>query len=53
MDDIKLFAENEKQLKTFIQTIRIYRKEDSPAFKIALKHRYDHSKITLKIAEDD
>ena len=34
MDDIKLFAKNEKELETLIQTIRIYSKDIGMEFRI-------------------
>ena len=34
MDDIKLFVQNEKELETLIQTVRIYRKDIGMEFGI-------------------
>ena len=34
MDDIKVFAKNEKELETLIQTIRIYSKDIAMEFVI-------------------
>ena len=32
MDDIKLFAKNEKELETLIQTVRIYSQDEGMKF---------------------